>query len=279
MLRVFLWFFSEARTPVVWPMLRNILRLKWAFHCPAPVRFVYLCVQTFRRSRTEPEECQLGRVLGLSRERQCLCHTLLWTAVFPHFVPQTFALNAALKTVVGDSSRATFILQCVGRKSQWLLCSDSLLLSVWGFCGCGQLITAQCWGKRNSLAFVLLLFSAPFLSSSSAPESYGQTRKQRWVSPLARKINISNCVKVEFLWPAAQPGLLYRWNGNTSLGPTSKAWQKWNRRNIFKYSSIIFAPFSFYLNVQLSSWLIVWCIILLFTHGSCHHIWCYSYVM
>ncbi|KAK4825999.1 hypothetical protein QYF61_003761 [Mycteria americana] len=29
---------SAARTPVVWPMLRNILRLRWAFHCPALIK-------------------------------------------------------------------------------------------------------------------------------------------------------------------------------------------------------------------------------------------------
>lgn len=101
-LRVFLWVFSEDGTPVVWPMLRKILRLKCVFHCPALVGFVCLCSETFRWSRTEPEECQPGRMLDLSRERQYLCHTLHWTTVFPLFVPKTFALNPALETVVGD---------------------------------------------------------------------------------------------------------------------------------------------------------------------------------
>lgn len=135
---------------------------------------------------------------------------------------------------------------------------------MWGLCGCGEPIAAQCWEKRNSLAFVLLLFSAQFFSFYSASESYGQTRKQRWISPLARKTNICNCVEVEFLWPAVQPGLLYRQNGNTRLDPTSKAWQKWNRKNILKYSTVIFALFSFYINMQVFSWLIVWCLILWF---------------
>ena len=107
MLRVFLWFLLN----IVWPVLRP----KWAFHCPALVRSVCLCSQTFRWSRAESEDCQLGRLLGLSRGRQCLCHTLLWTTVFLHFAPQTFALNPVLKTIVCDSSCATFILQCVGR--------------------------------------------------------------------------------------------------------------------------------------------------------------------
>lgn len=101
-LRVFLWVFSEDWTAVVWPMLRKILRLKWVFHCPVLVGFMCLCSETFRWSRTEPEECQLGRMLDLSRERQCLCHALRWTTVLPLFGPKTFALNPALKPVVGD---------------------------------------------------------------------------------------------------------------------------------------------------------------------------------
>lgn len=125
----------------------------------------------------------------------------------------------------------------------------------------------------------LALFSSILFIFFSASESYGLTRKQRWISPLAWKITISKCVKVEFLWTAVQPGLLYGWNGSTSLGPTSNAWQNWNRGNILKDSTIIFAPFSFYLNMQFSSRLVVWCIILSFTHGSRHHVWWSSYVI